>query len=177
MAKNTEAIFPIADMRNELRIPGIAGLDQSIARHISAAISHIEKRTSLVLVDRDREYLACIPGANDPAFLPLQSLASIVSVAYWEMTQARREIMTGTVMVADLELRRVAGGYEVANVNAWPQAMGWLFNFTVTQGIPVAEIPHVLKDVIVMQTRDAIDGVPRASTERAISDLLKPWIW
>ena len=60
MAENAAAIFPAADMRQELRIPDGDGpegaaLSASMARHIEAAISHIERRTSLALVDRARD--------------------------------------------------------------------------------------------------------------------------
>ena len=85
--------------------------------------------------------------------------------------------MDSALDVGNLGLRKVAGGYEVTNTEPWPKARDSVFLFTVTQGIPLDQIPSVFKDVIVMLVRDAIDGVPRAATERAVADLIKPWVW
>lgn len=168
-------------MRRELRIVDAAtdDLNPVIQRHIEGAVSHIGVRTAYPFVDRTVAYTACPVLPREPISISLRYVTGIASGKYRLPTQDNREAPSG---VLDLDGISIVpddheSGWFVLNDEDWPAMKSNAAYLQVQQNLPADKVPAVFKSAIVLFVRDAFDGVPRASTERAIDDMLSPWVW
>ena len=173
-------VLSLADAKAQLRIT-VDDHDALITGHIEAAVAFVVKKTHSPLLDetyttdvkrpvRDRR-MVFGRGVFD--------ITEVVSVAYWEPTQALREAPTGSIDVGDLgRLDRVYYSFDVDAWHLWPPADGWpkvlddsLIKLELKRS--VTEVPPALRTAVLLAVRQLYQGFREIRMTHAMFTFMK----
>ena len=158
-------VLSLADAKAQLRIT-VDDHDALITGHIEAAVDFVVKSTSIPLLDDT--YTANVERpvrAEYPVVFGwgVFDIAEVVSVAYWEPTQALREAPTGSIDVADLGRIDHVRNYKGDRWHLWPQAAGWpevlddsLIKLELKRSM--TEVPPALRTAVLLAVRQLYQG-------------------
>lgn len=167
MPATAQEAYPVEKIRWELRLPANSSVDASISAHVESAVAYIQRVTGYPIVDDEVRRTLQVSGF--PFQVRGQFMDSIAEFLKF-MSDGRPAAVAGT------SIRRI--GDQVYLVDGPADTIrNQRVMLRIKRTMEAEDIPSAFFQSVVMMCRDGFDGIPRASTERAVNSILKPWMW
>ena len=172
-------VLSLADAKAQLRVT-VPDHDALITGHIEAAVAFVAKKTHVPLLDETYTADVKRPVSDRPMVFGWQvfDITGVISVAYWEPTQALREAPTGSIDVADLGRLDHWRHYKGDRWHLWPPAAGWpkvlsesLINLELKRS--VTEVPPALRTAVLLAVRQLYEGFYEIRMTNAMFTFMK----
>ncbi len=132
-------------------------LDARIEQAIKSAVAHVQDRFGYPLLDVSTDYTLWPTSVypDGALVIPEVHVKAITNVTYWEATQKRREVPSGTIDVADLGRMEERNSYTLL----YPPADGWPVRLTstgfrVVLTLGVDTVPEKWKTEVILWMRE-----------------------
>lgn len=180
--RSADTFLPLARLRAELRIPsGVSAADPLLQGHRDEALSFIESRARLPMLDRFRAVFRPRPptGQQRPDAVRLPFVRSLQAIRYWETgseSDPPDGSLTGAALPRSVPLPDDSGLTVFAPANGWPQMVAaagmWI---VVRVGLPESHrFAGVVRSAGIAFCRHRFNGMREFKAREAAALLLEP---